>query len=101
MLGAEAGKQEGRNGCSESEGQSDTDDGDCEGRAAVLTCGGEIEFGTDEEEEEDDANIADHFEWMQAGGRKDEGGEGGEEVSQRERSQQETACDLTNHAGLP
>jgi hypothetical protein len=46
-----------------------------------LTCGAEIEFGADEEEEEHDANVADHFQWMQAGRRKDECGEGGKEVS--------------------
>ena len=71
MLGAEAGEQEGRDSCSESEGQSDAADGDREGGSAVLTCGGEIEFGTDEEEEEDDADVADDLEWLQAGGRKD------------------------------
>jgi hypothetical protein len=72
VLGAEAGEQEGGEGRSESERQSDAAGGNCERRSAVLACGGEIEFGADEEEEEHNANVADYFEWMQAGGRKDE-----------------------------
>jgi hypothetical protein len=65
-----------------------------------VTCGAEIEFGADEEEEEDNANVADHFQRMQAGRRKDGCGEGGKEVSQGERTEQETACDFTDHARL-
>jgi hypothetical protein len=65
-----------------------------------MTCGGEIEFGADEEEEEHDADVADHFEWLQAGGWKDEGGEGRKEMSQGERAKEEAAGDLTDYAGL-
>src|SRR6266851_3852561 len=100
MRHAEAHQQKGRQCCSQSEGESDTACSDGEGCATVMPRCIKIQLRPHKKEKEDEADIADHLQWMQPERRKQKRRRRRKHMAEDKRAEQETAGNLAHHPRL-